>query len=239
MALPAVMMAYKERDNALKLIVYAFVGIAVIYFLWKIFKAFEKLGKVDDAVKEVVNEVKQKVGEHITTSSEYHERIKKEKEEIPAKVEELAKKYNLSKKEKEELKESMLREAETKEQMPYFYAYHGGAVDYKKTLEKEREKQKRILEKKKEVKPTYKTIKEHMELEGKRWQARADYYKKQQAQEEQKKEQAIKEEIERFKRARAKKSIIARLRLINPPKPLPMKPKHILPVNPRERIFAV
>lgn len=183
MALPAVVMAYKERDNAFKLIVYAFVGIAVIYFLWKIFKALKKLGKIDDAVKEAVNDVKQKINdvkqkidEHITTSSEYYERIRKEKEEIPKKVEELAKKYNLSDEEKEKLKESMLREVETKEQIVFFHAYHGGAVDYKKTLEKEREKQKRILKKK--VKPTYKTNKELAKIYGKRWQAIARYYKR-------------------------------------------------------------
>jgi len=58
MALPAVMMAYKERGNILQLIFYAFVGIAVLYLLWKIFKAFKKLGKVDDAVKEAFNNLK-------------------------------------------------------------------------------------------------------------------------------------------------------------------------------------
>ena len=174
----AVGMAYKERESVFKAIIYALAFAMLIYLLWKIFKAFEKFRKVDDAIKEVVNEVKQKIDEHITTTSEYYERIKKEKEEIPAKVEELAKKYNLSNEEKERLKESMLREVEIKEQQPYFYAYHGGAVDYKKMLEKEREKQKKILEKKKEVKPTYKTVKEHMELEGKRWEAKADYYQR-------------------------------------------------------------
>jgi len=183
----AVVMAYKERESIFKTIIYVLAFSMLIYILWKIFKAFEKLGKVDDAIKDaisevkenaerIMNDVKQKIDERITTTSEYHERIKKEKEEIPAKVEELAKKYNLSNEEKERLKESMLREVEIKEQQPYFYAYHGGAVDYKKMLEKEREKQKKILEKKKEVKPTYKTVKEHMELEGKRWEAKADYY---------------------------------------------------------------
>jgi len=177
MALPAVMMAYKEKDNIAKLVVYVFVGIAVLYLLYKIFKVLQKFEKAKDAVKHAVSGIKQKIDDHITTSSEYYERIRKEKEEIPAKVEKLAKEYNLSKKEKEELKESMLREVETKEQIPFFYSYHGGAVDYRETLKKEREKQKRILKKKVGLKEGSRAWKKQVDIEAKRWNAIADYYK--------------------------------------------------------------
>ncbi|WP_048151251.1 hypothetical protein [Palaeococcus ferrophilus] len=61
MAVPAFAMAYKEKDDIIRLIAYAFVGIAVLYMLYKLFGAFRSLGekieKTLQGVKEGLNEV--------------------------------------------------------------------------------------------------------------------------------------------------------------------------------------
>lgn len=57
MALPAIALgAYKEKESILKTIAYVFVGIAVLYFLWKVFKAFQKVGDIGKAIREGVEE---------------------------------------------------------------------------------------------------------------------------------------------------------------------------------------
>ena len=136
----AVVMAYKERESIFKTVVYVFVGIAVLYLLYKIFKAFEKLGKVDDAIKEGVGEFTNKVKETV-------EKVKEELKPTP-----------LTEKQKEEISKvspGLVGGAWT-EPSPLYQEY----------LERTKTKN--------QVKP--KTIKEHMELEGKRWEAKADYY---------------------------------------------------------------
>ncbi|WP_148882760.1 hypothetical protein [Thermococcus aciditolerans] len=56
MAAPAVVMAYKERDNILQLAMYAFLAIAVLYTLYKLFGMFKEVGeKVEEAKEKVEN----------------------------------------------------------------------------------------------------------------------------------------------------------------------------------------
>lgn len=61
-AVPAIT-AYKERENIFRTIVYILAFAMVIYLLWKIFKAFQKLGKLDDAIKEAFKGLGESIGE--------------------------------------------------------------------------------------------------------------------------------------------------------------------------------
>lgn len=64
MAIPvALATAYKERENIFRTIVYILAFAMVIYLLWKIFKAFQKLGKLDDAIKEAFKGLGESIGE--------------------------------------------------------------------------------------------------------------------------------------------------------------------------------
>ena len=194
-AVPTVIMgAYKERESIFKTIIYVLAFAMLIYLLWKIFKAFEKLGKLDDAIKEgisdFVNGLKEGVEEvkkyGITkpvTPSETAEIITKRASKEPDKPYYVEKSiYDALKEQGHELPEnvkpkvnvpkSKYYEEEKKEPVIGSYTGIGDLGAYKRALEKTREEEK----KKEEVKP--KTIKEHMELEGKRWEAKADYYQR-------------------------------------------------------------
>jgi len=64
MATPVVLgTAYKERENIFRTIVYVLAFMMLIYLLWKIFKAFQKLGKLDDAIKEAFKGLGESIGE--------------------------------------------------------------------------------------------------------------------------------------------------------------------------------
>jgi len=76
MGVPAVI-AFKERDNLLQLVMYAFLAIAVIYTLYKLFGVFKEAG-------EKVEEVKSKVTEFFSdTKNEVEYRVK-HPDEAPA-----------------------------------------------------------------------------------------------------------------------------------------------------------
>ncbi len=63
--------AYKERENIFRTIVYILAFAMVIYLLWKIFKAFEKFGRIDDAIKDAFSDLKKGLSEGIEEIMQY------------------------------------------------------------------------------------------------------------------------------------------------------------------------
>ncbi|WP_056934845.1 hypothetical protein [Thermococcus barophilus] len=161
MALPAVVMAYKEKDSLIKLIVYAFVGIAVIYFLWKIYKTIKNPGesiggyvksRIKDSWNKFVEEFKENPVNAVVNA------LKKNVVTAPT-VYAGEYGYELGKKLAKEHPETAKALASGILPPLGFYA------QVKDFIRKWREKRNR-------VKPTYKTNKEIMAIEGKRWEAR-------------------------------------------------------------------
>lgn len=169
MALPAVIMAYKEKGNVAKLVVYGIAGIAVVYFGYKVYKQIKKfgasLGAVVEGVKEGIEEIKQYGMTRPLTPKDTAEIITKRASKEPDKpylVDETI--YNALKEQGYSLPKNV---------KPYKPDY--SKVERDQSIigtklglwmpKKEKKEAKR-------VKPTYKTNKEIMAIEGKRWQAR-------------------------------------------------------------------
>ena len=177
MAVPAVI-AWKEKDNIIKLITYAFVGVAVLYTLYKLFGAFRSLGERLDKMVEGVKEGLRELGQYglakpITpqdtadiinkrasknpnepylVEKSIYEGLKEQGKELPANV----KPYDLE----ESMKKSPIKtERKT------------STVGSKLGLwtPKEEEKKPRVI-------PRYVSNEEYTKIQAKRWEALAKYY---------------------------------------------------------------
>lgn len=189
MVAPAMALAaYKEKDNLFKVIIYAFLAIAVLYFLYKVFKGFEGLknafNKLFGGLKEGINEIKkygltkqitpketaeitseraqEKPDKPYLVEKNTYESLKKQGYKLPSNV----KPYSL----KESMKESKVK---VEREQPTIGTKLGLWTPKKE--EKQEEEKKEV---KQEVKPTYKTNEQIMSIEGERWQARAEKFLK-------------------------------------------------------------
>ena len=180
-AVPTVIMgAYKERENIFKTVVYLLAFSMLIYLLWKIFKAFQSLGKLDDAIKKGIEEAIEGL-KNITkpvTPKDTAKKITEEASKEPNKpyyvektiYDELTKQgYKLPENVKPTTsvpKSKYYEEEKKRADTIGSWTGIGDLGAYKRAIERTKEEEK--------VKP--KTVEEHMELEGKRWEAKADYY---------------------------------------------------------------
>lgn len=213
MAIPAVVAAYGQKDNILKTIFYVFVGIAVLYFLWKLFKAIQKLGTLDDAIKEAVGEFVEDAKEGLSnitkpvtpqdTARVITERAQKNPDK-PVYVEKII--YDSLKEQGIELpanvkptvsvpKNKYLEEYEKQKPTVGTYTGVGGLGAWRTALEKTKEEYGKESTIQKAV-PRYVPPKEYKDIEAARWEARARKYEEIQKKEEQKKELEIQKRIQ-------------------------------------------